>query len=495
MLVGLVTSAQAADPAWTVTPIGPPEFWANAVNDEGVVAGYVGSYPDYYAVTWADGTTTALDTPDNTVRSMAMGINNLGEVVGSVTLQLATGERTEAVRWGADGGYTLLGFLDNGALSSAYDINDHGNVVGGASLPGTGGYRGFLWDGVNMEALPIPTGPPCPPSGCILGNGSFAVAINNQGEIVGKIDYPYQPTKAVIWAPGAAPVFLPPLADRTAYAQDINDLGVVVGNSWSAPPYVTNPVVWIDGNLTDLGTLGGIGSATAINNAGLIVGQRADAGGIRHAYVWEDSIGTPLPTLEGDVESAAGRVNASGQIVGASRSPNGTWRAVMWTKQADTIPPVITVPDDITVNATGPTGARVTFAISATDDVDGAVPVTCAPETGSTFSIGKTLVTCGAEDTAKNTASASFTVTVKAAAQQLADLRAAVQAVGPGTSLADKVMAAQAAYTAGDPARTCEILNAFINQVKAQTGKSITAPSTADTLIADATRIRAVLGC
>jgi hypothetical protein len=36
--------------------------------------------------------------------------------------------------------------------------------------------------------------------------------------------------------------------------------------------------------------------------------------------------------------------------------------------------------------------------------------------------------------------------------------------VGPGTSLADKVEAAQAAYTAGDVPGTCEILNAFITR-------------------------------
>ena len=80
------------------------------------------------------------------------------------------------------------------------------------------------------------------------------------------------------------------------------------------------------------------------------------------------------------------------------------------------------------------------------------------------------------------------------AAAHLTDLRAAVQGVGAGTSLADKVVAAQATYTAGDTPRTCEVLSAFINQVKAQSGKSIDA-DTATTLITDATRIRTVLGC
>ena len=83
---------------------------------------------------------------------------------------------------------------------------------------------------------------------------------------------------------------------------------------------------------------------------------------------------------------------------------------------------------------------------------------------------------------------------MQGATEQLADLRAAVHGVGPGTSLVDKVAAAQAAYTAGDTPRTCEILNAFINQVEAQPEKIIDS-GTASTLIAEAMRIRAVLGC
>jgi hypothetical protein len=57
--------------------------------------------------------------------------------------------------------------------------------------------------------------------------------------------------------------------------------------------------------------------------------------------------------------------------------------------------------------------ARVTFKLTATDDVDGAVPVSCQPRSGSRFKIGKTTVRCEATDSSANTARASFTVTVK----------------------------------------------------------------------------------
>ena len=110
------------------------------------------------------------------------------------------------------------------------------------------------------------------------------------------------------------------------------------------------------------------------------------------------------------------------------------------------------------------------------------------------FPIGETTVSCAATDAAGNTGTASFKVTVEGAAEQLAGLRHAVQDVGPGTSLVDKVEAAQGAYRAGDEARSCEILLAFINEVKAQAGKKIPA-GMAISLIADATRISAVIGC
>ncbi len=82
------------------------------------------------------------------------------------------------------------------------------------------------------------------------------------------------------------------------------------------------------------------------------------------------------------------------------------------TWQGDTTPPVLNLPAAITTEATGPNGATVTFNVSATDDVDGAVTPTCTSNSGDTFALGTTTVTCTATDQARNTASGSFTVTV-----------------------------------------------------------------------------------
>ena len=79
----------------------------------------------------------------------------------------------------------------------------------------------------------------------------------------------------------------------------------------------------------------------------------------------------------------------------------------------DTTPPALTVPGDLTEEATGPDGAKVTFAATATDIVAGSVTAVCTPASGSTFAIGDTSVTCVATDGYHNSATETFTVTVE----------------------------------------------------------------------------------
>jgi hypothetical protein len=73
----------------------------------------------------------------------------------------------------------------------------------------------------------------------------------------------------------------------------------------------------------------------------------------------------------------------------------------------DTTAPALDLPADITTDQT-----TVTFDAGASDLVDGAVSVTCSPASGSTFAVGTTAVHCSASDTAGNSASGSFSVTV-----------------------------------------------------------------------------------
>ena len=51
--------------------------------------------------------------------------------------------------------------------------------------------------------------------------------------------------------------------------------------------------------------------------------------------------------------------------------------------------PVLSLPANMTVEATSAAGAVVTFAATANDPEDGALTPTCAPASGSTFPLGR----------------------------------------------------------------------------------------------------------
>ena len=78
----------------------------------------------------------------------------------------------------------------------------------------------------------------------------------------------------------------------------------------------------------------------------------------------------------------------------------------------DTTPPVLSLPADITAEATSSAGADVTYVATASDIVSGNLVAQCTPPSGSTFALGTTTVSCSASDAAGNTANGSFDVTV-----------------------------------------------------------------------------------
>lgn len=73
----------------------------------------------------------------------------------------------------------------------------------------------------------------------------------------------------------------------------------------------------------------------------------------------------------------------------------------------DTTPPELTLPADIET-----TNPVVTFTATAVDNLDGSVPVTCSPASGSTFPAGRTRVRCTAVDAHFNLATDFFFVRV-----------------------------------------------------------------------------------
>ncbi len=79
----------------------------------------------------------------------------------------------------------------------------------------------------------------------------------------------------------------------------------------------------------------------------------------------------------------------------------------------DDLPPEITCPADIILDATSAAGAVVNFAATATDDCDPAPAIAYSQDPGTTFAIGTTIVTAMATDSSNNMDSCQFTVTVR----------------------------------------------------------------------------------
>jgi len=79
----------------------------------------------------------------------------------------------------------------------------------------------------------------------------------------------------------------------------------------------------------------------------------------------------------------------------------------------DQTKPVVTCPSPPTVECTGSEQATATFSATATDNCDANPTATCVPASGSSFSLGATSVDCSSTDTAGNTGTCAFDVTVE----------------------------------------------------------------------------------
>ena len=155
-------------------------------------------------------------------------------------------------------------------------------------------------------------------------------------------------------------------------------------------------------------------------------------------------------------------------------------------------------PADITVNATGPSGAVVTYPLPTVSDPDLATLPTpsCAPDSGSIFAIGTTTVQCSVSDVYGNMATTSFSVTVLGAAEQLAILKEYVTKTGPAPAkpLSAMLRAVTSLLATGQVQAACARLNLFIRQVERLAGRAIPSPLEKE-LIDSAKRIEAVIGC
>ncbi len=126
-----------------------------------------------------------------------------------------------------------------------------------------------------------------------------------------------------------------PLTPGDAFAEDINDNGEVVGQSFFAG-FGMRPTRWdAGGNTTNLGLLSGdaTGTAYAINNNGEIVGVSEDGNGLSSAVLWDGLGGvTDVHTVIGATgTSVPWHINDNGVIVGQAMITAGIFpRGFIW---------------------------------------------------------------------------------------------------------------------------------------------------------------------
>ena len=262
-------------------------------------------------------TVTDLGGLPGTQFASATSINGSGQIVGT--------SANHAFLWENDV-MTDLGTL-GGNLSAANAINDQGQVVGKFNTA-SGELHGFLWQHGIITDLGTP------------GETSSAHGINILGEIVGATFGKNIRGGAVLWRNGGRQALGdlgPSGSGSTAIA--INDKGEVVGVSSgfaSNRGGVIRAVIWQNGVIQDIGTLGGLHStANALNNRHEVVGWAETSNQSMHAFLWQDGVMHDLGTLPGSVikpgsGSLATAVNGHGQVVGSSLNSKGQSRAVIW---------------------------------------------------------------------------------------------------------------------------------------------------------------------
>jgi hypothetical protein len=340
---------------------------------------------------------------------------------------------------------------------------------------------------------------PTPPSGFAVQGSYYEIAttaVFDVAEVCFPYVYPPAPT-IVHWVGGV------PDPNLTSYFRDASGALAVAAQGVKVCAEVTSfspfaLVVPAGGGDTTAPTVA-CGAADGVwhaDNVSIDCTAQDDGSGLADPADAAFALSTSVPAGEedGDASTDSRQVcDAAGNC--APAGPIGG-------NKIDRKAPELSLPADMTVNASSPAGAEVSFSASASDGADPNPGVSCTPGSGSTFAIGTATVTCTATDQVGNSAGGSFMVTVLGAREQLLALIEEVVTASQlppaiKTQLTAKLQALVASFDPSNPQQVravCRALQIFRGVVQLLSGHGIP-PAQAAEWVADANRIRAVLSC
>jgi probable HAF family extracellular repeat protein len=304
-----------AEPLYTISFL-PAGFQGAQLNDAGQIVGTASGAAAIYS--------GGLVTNVATAPSIGMGINNQGDITGSLN-PVASSQAFTLI----GGTFTNIHPVVSGDYpeSEGVAINDQGIVGGNVRFMAGESNNGFIYRNGTVEYI-----------GTFGGDYSPLAALNNQGVAAGYAAFegPAGGTfHAYTYANGTLKD-LGTLGGPNSAATDINDLGQVAGSATITGTGL-HPFLYSDGGMINLGTLGGSeAAATALNDDGFVVGYSFLAGGgiDTHAFLYADGALRDLNALV-DIEggwqlTTAQDINDAGQILGTA-CQNGSCASVLLT--------------------------------------------------------------------------------------------------------------------------------------------------------------------
>ena len=213
--------------------------------------------------------------------------------------------------------YTIAELASWGEGSRAVALNNNGQVTGRVLSGGA-----FYYNGVRSIPINLNFGVP---------QDTFAVAISDAGYVTGTFRHPMAPylTSTYLWneVDGGIDIGqLDPGAEM--YPSAVNNFGQVVGRSGSP---LQHAYLYSASTIIDLGTLGGaLSSSRSLNDAGTVVGSAQINGGQTHAFLWTGGWMTDLGTL-GGATSGATFINPYARVFGFAEAKDGISHAFLYS--------------------------------------------------------------------------------------------------------------------------------------------------------------------